>query len=111
MIVLDISFEKMKQEDSPSLNTLSSSLSSPDVKPVEKYITFQPLAKEKREIKNLQKIGDGCLEDELVYRKTRLCQYYAKGYCVHGKDCRYAHGENELIPQPTKNPNSYTIKS
>lgn len=34
---------------------------------------------------------------EYPFLKTRLCQYYANGYCQYSTDkCKYAHGKNDL---------------
>lgn len=30
--------------------------------------------------------------------KTKLCRFYQSGYCYHGNNCKFAHGESELRP-------------
>lgn len=37
--------------------------------------------------------GGGQCEDSF---KTKLCGHFARGSCIHGDGCRYAHGEREL---------------
>ena len=41
-------------------------------------------------------------EDLSMFHKTRICTYYAQGFCVHGADCKYAHGENDKKSSPLK---------
>ena len=37
-----------------------------------------------------------------MFHKTRICQYYQQGFCVHGADCKYAHGEEDKKKSPLK---------
>ncbi|CAK0797633.1 unnamed protein product [Prorocentrum cordatum] len=32
--------------------------------------------------------------------KTRLCMYYANGYCARGEDCSFAHGSDDVRTAP-----------
>lgn len=36
----------------------------------------------------------------LLFQKTRLCRFHAKGKCSRGDDCVFAHGNQNLQPSP-----------
>lgn len=35
-----------------------------------------------------------------AFRNTRVCRFYSTGNCSRGKECQFAHGNDELRPQP-----------
>jgi len=39
-------------------------------------------------------------ENTHIFDKTRLCKFYAKGKCKRGQACTFAHGDQEMQPQP-----------
>mmetsp|Transcript_22234 Transcript_22234/g.63789 ORF Transcript_22234/g.63789 Transcript_22234/m.63789 type:complete len:208 (-) Transcript_22234:63-686(-) len=34
------------------------------------------------------------------FYKTRLCKFFAQGWCRFGRGCQFAHGQHELNPKP-----------
>lgn len=44
-------------------------------------------------------------------RKSTVCWRWAdKGYCINDGDCRFAHGEHELVRNPVKHSQTPTLK-
>eukprot|EP01091_Cochliopodium_minus_P001520 TRINITY_DN11387_c0_g1_i1.p1 TRINITY_DN11387_c0_g1~~TRINITY_DN11387_c0_g1_i1.p1 ORF type:complete len:114 (+),score=31.43 TRINITY_DN11387_c0_g1_i1:56-397(+) len=39
--------------------------------------------------------------------KTRICRYYAKGFCREGDRCQFAHGQDEQRKTPIDVPSNY----
>jgi len=39
-------------------------------------------------------------EENHLFDKTRLCKFHTKGRCKRGQACSFAHGDEELQPQP-----------
>eukprot|EP01068_Selenidium_serpulae_P009721 Selendium_serpulae@DN5306_c0_g1_i1.p1 len=53
--------------------------------------------------------GDGTGDDDAAqlapkmreqFVKTKLCPHHARGHCIHGTECTYAHAHEELRPLP-----------
>jgi len=41
-----------------------------------------------------------CAGETQLFSKTRPCSFYAKGRCKRGQACSFAHGDEDLRPQP-----------
>ena len=50
-----------------------------------------------KKIDNLQNTVQS-LTSRNRYYKTKICRFWREGYCYHGDNCRFAHGEQELRP-------------
>lgn len=35
-------------------------------------------------------------QDHHIFHKTKICSYFQKGFCKNDKDCKFAHGAEEL---------------
>jgi len=55
-------------------------------------------------------VTPGTSEVKTQFRKTRVCRYFANGFCHHGASCRYAHHAEELHSAPDLNKTKLCFK-
>lgn len=101
-------FDKSKTAKSGDISNILSRQKIRNMQNIPSPLTLDFIIPQKHQqrVNPTQKVQENLndLGHKIDLKNTKLCVYHASGFCVHGKNCLYAHGNAQLVDQKFTGP-------